>query len=214
MANRLVLPPLPVVSAWIHRHASKFRAVHLAIVAVLMCVGLIHAQTVPAAQSRVGRLDVGAGFSGFDTDAGNHPFEYGVAAFADLKFWRSLGIEFEGRTIQFDETQNIRQDTAMGGFRYVLPWRHLAIPYVKALAGVGSADFPEGTYTRGSFSRQHDTFSAIEAGGGVAYPLHGRFSLRGEYDYQMWLDYGRGPRPGYGMLNPAGFTIGIAYHIL
>lgn len=213
MTSRFMLPPFSTVKPRFIRLLARARVGCVAVLAFLLFVGFARAQTVPAAHQGVaGRLEVGAGFSGFNTDAEAHPFEYGIAAFADVKVWRSLGIEAEGRTIQFNETTNIRQDTAMGGFRYLLPWRRVVSPYAKALAGIGSADFPLGTY-RG-LPREHDTFSAVEIGGGAEYRLSPKFSLRGEFDYQIWRDYGRGSKGGLGLLNPGGFTVGVAYHIL
>lgn len=214
--STFVFHQLSAVRPGIKHVALLLRAGMAAIFACLMFAGFACAQSVPDAQyGRHQRLDVGAGFSGFDTDVDhNHPFEYGITAFVDAKVWHSLGIELEGRTVHFNEYDNVRQDTAMGGFRYQLPWRHVVTPYVKALGGVASGDFGPGTYIGGSYFRQHDTFSAMEFGGGADYPLSRRLSLRGEFDYEFWLDYGRGPRPGYGMTNPAGVTIAIDCHIL
>jgi opacity protein-like surface antigen len=121
-----------------------------------------------------------------------------------------LGLEVEGRTIQFNETHNIRQDTISGGLRYIYNRGRFA-PYAKALGGLGSADFPKGTYG-GSIERQHDTFTVLTLGGGLDYKLAHRVYLRADYEYQFWFDYGRGiGKPGFGTINPNGFSIGASY---
>jgi opacity protein-like surface antigen len=155
-------------------------------------------------------LSAGAVFSGFQTDADTHPFMYGFGVYADYNPLPFLGVEIEGRTIQFNSQNNIRQDTISGGFRYIHNVGRFA-PYAKVLGGLGSADFPKGTYD-GSPGRQHDTFSAMTLGGGLDYRLTHRVYLRGDYEYQFWFDYGRGlGKPGMGTINPNGFSIGASY---
>jgi opacity protein-like surface antigen len=175
-------------------------------------------QTPAAAKQSTPSLQVGAEFSGFDTDVAKspHPFEYGVGVFADLKVWGPVGIEAEARTIQFNQYLNVRQDIVSGGLRYVLNRGPLAahryLLYAKALGGLGSADFPYGTYGSDP-NRKHDTFSTLTLGAGVDYRISHRISIRGEYEYQYWFDYGRGlGKTGLGTANPTGFSVGAAYH--
>jgi opacity protein-like surface antigen len=174
-------------------------------------------QAPPSAKVITPNLQVGAEFSGFNTDVLEtpHPFEYGVGAYADMKVLGPIGVELEGRTIQFNQRENVRQDTFSGGLRYVLNRgplaTHRALLYAKALDGVGSADFPRGTYGN-DYNRQHDTFTVFTLGAGVDYGLTHRISLRGEYEYQYWFDYGRGQaEKGLGTANPSGFSVGVAY---
>ncbi len=174
-------------------------------------------QSPASAKMYTPSLQAGAEFSGFDTDVATspHPFEYGVGVYADLKVLGPIGIEAEARTIQFNQYLNVRQDIASGGLRYVLDRGPLAahgyLLYAKALGGLGSADFPEGTYGQDR-PRRHDTFSTLTLGGGVEHRLTYRVSLRAEYEYQSWFNYGRGETElGVGTANPSGFSVGLAY---
>ena len=173
----------------------------------------LRAQSTPAAFGPPLHMQAGAEFSAFNTDVATNSWEYGIGAYADANVWRSLGIEAEGRTIQFNEVDNVRQDTISGGLRYVFHrgrfGGHALEPYLKALGGVGSGDFPPGTYKNSP--RRHDTFSVITVGGGLDIPLSHRFSVRGEYEYETWLDYGRGHKGGVGQANPNGVSLGMGY---
>jgi opacity protein-like surface antigen len=195
-------------------HSKNCRWILIAV--LLLVVKGVNGQSAPAASGSVLHLSGGAEFSGFDTDVTHEqPFEYGVGGYGDLNLWRGVGIEGEARTIQFNEQYNVRQDILSGGLRYayVKPalFGHQLIPYGKGLVGLGSADFPRGTYKEASL-RQHDTFTVMTLGGGVDYALTHRVFIRAEYEYQFWFDYGRGQLlPGFGTANPHGFSIGAAY---
>jgi opacity protein-like surface antigen len=184
------------------------------IVAIFMYGSSMSGQVSPAATQSPLHLQMGAEFSGFNTDVDYHPFEYGIGAYADLRVWGPLSIEAEGRTTQFEEVDNIRQDTISGGFLYKFNlgtrFGGVLSPYGKVLAGLGSGDFQRGTY-RSAPLRQHDTFPTVTTGGGLDYRIGRHLSLRGDYEYQFWLDYGRGSRGGLGVANPEGFSIGLAY---
>lgn len=186
---------------------------------IVMLIGLalssaltLNAQVAPAATSfGVGKLNVGAEFSIFQIDAYPHPIESGVGVYVDYDPRRFFGLEVEGRTIQFNETKNQRRDEISGGFRYIYNHGQFA-PYAKALAGIGSADFTRGTYF-GAPLRQHDTFTTMTFGGGVDYKLTHKLYLRGEYEYQYWLDYGTARRGPLGVSNPNGYSVGVSYRI-
>ena len=172
---------------------------------VLMLTPLMaSAQVAPAESGGGSNLSValGAGFSGFDTDyAPDHM--YGIAAYADVDYGRWIGIEVEGRTIQWNQFYNLREDTIAAGGRVRLGHYGRFIPYAKFLGGVGSIDFPGFTFHLPSYT--HDTFAFYDAGGGLDYKLTQHIYLRGDYEYEWWP---RWPRHG---LTPHGFTIGANY---
>jgi opacity protein-like surface antigen len=154
---------------------------------------------------------VGAGVSNFSDDWGDlNPRQTGLTVWFD---WRlphmprvldGLGIEFEGRTVQWGTPSYIpghRMDTALGGPIYRFRNNKRIRPFGKYLLGIGSIDFPSpgATYT-------HDTRVVFEPGGGVDVRLWNSLSARATYDYQFWHEI-FGPHD----LNPNGFTIGAVY---
>jgi opacity protein-like surface antigen len=169
---------------------------------VLMLAPLMtSAQVTPAQGGGKISLAVGAGFSGFDTDYAPHKM-YGVTAYYDMDFGRWIGLEVEGRTIQFNKFGNLRQDTIAAGGRFRLPHHGRFLPYAKFLGGIGSIDFPP---PAGYPHYTHDTFAFYDAGGGLDYRLTQHVYLRGDYEYEWWPGW---PRNG---LTPNGFTIGANY---
>jgi opacity protein-like surface antigen len=170
---------------------------------VLMLAPLMTSAQVTPAQSGGSKfsLALGAGFSGFDTDYSPDRM-YGVTAYYDMDYGRWIGLEVEGRTIQWNQFHNLREDTIAAGGRVRLPRYKRFIPYVKFLGGIGSIDFPPYPHLP---NYKHDTFAFYDAGGGLDYKLTQHVYLRGDYEYEWW------PRwPAHG-LTPNGFTIGANY---
>jgi len=164
---------------------------------------ITQAQVAPATTGGGGnfKLALGAGFSPFKTDY-LPQWMYGVSAYWDLDFRRWLGVEVEGRTVQWNTIGNIREDTIGGGPRVRIAHIGRFVPYAKVITGIGSIDFkapPSAPHYT------HDTFFYWAIGGGSDYRLTQHVYLRGEYQYQWWDEW---PPRG---LNPRGFTIGANY---
>lgn len=168
------------------------------------------AQVTYSAQEGKLPFTAGLAFSNFSDDWGiSNPRQNGVTLWADWRFQlpsylEGLGIEFEGRDINYNTPSGIsghRMDTALGGPFYQWRKRSRYRPYAKYLMGIGSIDFPSpgATYT-------HDTRTVYEPGGGVDVLFWNRFSVRAEYDYQYWHQI-FGPND----LTPNGFSVGAVY---
>ena len=111
-----------------------------------------------------------------------------------------------GTTISLDKPDDLtrmKQNTIKGGLIYKYHNIYHVRPYVKALGGLGSMDFPSRNplYT-------HDTFTMFAVGGGAEYRVWKTVYVRGDYEYQYWRDF-FGPHT----LNPNGFTIGASYYL-
>ncbi|HUA98571.1 MAG TPA: outer membrane beta-barrel protein [Terracidiphilus sp.] len=180
----------------------------------------ISAQTAPAAEQGGIPIVVGAGLSYFNLDWGSDSGVArtmdGPAAWVDWNLNRlpgllsGFGIEADGRALMYDEPSSLqyygrmRQYTFQGGAIYT--WRHFKKfdPYVKALAGIGSIDFPASppfpNYT-------HDTFTINSFAGGGEYDLYRPIWIRADWEYQFW-HHTFGPND----LNPHGVTVGLAYN--
>ena len=72
--------------------------------------------------------------------------------------------------------------------------------------GLGKIQYP--------FSIGSGTYLALAPGGGLNYRLSRRFSLRAEYEYQMWPGSPNFTNEPAHELTPNGFHAGIAYRLL
>jgi opacity protein-like surface antigen len=163
-------------------------------------------QVVPPVERHGLPLSLGAGYSNFDSDYSGRIS--GFAVWADWSFYqapgplRGLGIEVEGRDLNFARTgtvPNLRFDTIEGGPIYTFRHYRRFHPYGKFLVGFGSFDFTSDIPTY-----SHDTREFYDFGGGLDYRLTRTIWLRGDYQYQIWPNFGES-------LHPNGFTVGVAY---
>jgi opacity protein-like surface antigen len=166
-------------------------------------------QVVPSAIQGGFPLTVGAGYTEFYSDwSGNIS---GGALWADWTFYRvprmlqGLGIEMEARDLNYNrngDEPKLRMDTIGGGPIYHYRRFHRVQPYAKFLLGYGSHDF-NNPFTP---TYEHDTRTVLVNGGGVDYRIWRNVSVRGDYQYQFWLNYFH-----HHDLNPQGGTVGISY---
>jgi hypothetical protein len=145
---------------------------------------LSRGQARPSADARATGYQVGAGFSIVNTDYATH-LMYGITGFFDATYRGRYGLEIEGHTVQFNDFGNLREDSILGGGRYVIVRHQRYRPYAKFLAGIGSIDFP----VSANPNYHHDTFLVLEPGAGLDYNLTNRIGLRGDFGYQKWPDW-------------------------
>lgn len=167
------------------------------------------AQVAPAAK-KGGPLPIvaGVGFSNYSMDWGPGNRMNGIAAWVDLYPFpgdlRELGLEFEGRDINFlGKTPDLREDTGLMGPIYSWTRYQRVHPYMKYLMGVGSMDFPP---FPGLPGYAHDTFLVTSPGGGFDAKIHRHLWVRADYQYQFW-HHVFGPHSS----NPNGFTVGAEW---
>jgi opacity protein-like surface antigen len=112
-----------------------------------------------------------------------------------------LGLELEFRDVNYATPAGIsghRMDTALGGPTYHFRRGSTISPFVKYLMGIGSIDFPNASgYT-------HDTRTVFAPGGGADIRFRNRFSVRAEYEYQIWHIFAND-------LTPNGVSAGVVY---
>jgi hypothetical protein len=114
----------------------------LAVAALAFCFGNAHqvrAQVLPAAEA--GRLLVsgGATGSGYYLQYGARKM-FGVTGFVDVDTRSPLGVEFEGRWLEWNQTSSVHAETYSVGPRYHRNFGKFQ-PYVKGLAGLGNFNF-------------------------------------------------------------------------
>ena len=198
----------------------------LALVAALPLV----AQVVPSAEQGGPPIVAGAGVSAFNIDWGQDAFGQvrymeGITVWVDWNLTnihgpsllKGLGVELEGRDINLglpaslsnaelhDKGTNMRQDTGMGGIIYTVRRWNRVHPYAKALAGIGSIDFPPLPASPAWY--RHDDRTVGAFGAGADLRAWRSIFVRTDWEYQFWPDLFGSPHP----LTPTGITLGVVY---
>jgi len=167
---------------------------------ILGTASLAHAQAEPTA-SRLGDLQVGAGFSNANTDYVPNRVN-GPNIYFDFDFTHRFGVEGEFRFLK-DGSTNIYEKTYEIGGRYYHPIKPAFkfVPYAKLLYGRGVFNFAYNGVTTANLA-----YNMFAGGGGLDYRLIRSVNLRADFEYQKWLGF---PPNG---LSPSVLTIGGAYH--
>jgi len=161
------------------------------------------AQVVAAGVGGNQSLFVGGFGSYYAPDYGYYKL-YGVGGFADYNLTPKLGAEAEVRFLRFHQLSDIHEDTYLVGPRYSFYHHHKITAYGKGLIGIGEFNFPE--------NAAHGGYLAYGLGGGVDYRLQHKWTVRGDYEYQIWPSFvGEGPRANG--LTPTGLSVGITYRL-
>jgi hypothetical protein len=170
------------------------------IAAVLLFSGAysLRAQVVPAGDAGGLNLTAGGAITGFKLQYGDRKM-LGVAAFVDADTRRRIGIEAEGRFLEFHQTANVHAETYTIGPRYHLTFGRFQT-YAKGLVGFGIFHYPYGYGTDSDF--------VLSPGIGVEYRLSRRVRWRmGEFEYQFW------PQFHYGAMSTYGVSTGLRIRI-
>ncbi len=157
-----------------------------AMFALLVCVLWVgtasktRAQVVFAGDQGGLRLTAGAMGSGSTLEYGQRKM-LGITAFADVDTKRRLGLEAEGRWLEFHQTANVHAETYSIGGRYHLDLGRFE-PYAKGLIGFGDFNFP--------YNYAHGRYLVVTAGGGVEFCWKPRIYVRAaDFEYQDWPQF-------------------------
>ena len=179
---------------------SRFlRALAGAIVAACLgAPGMARAQVLPSAMAGGFRLSAGAVASGSYLQYGQRDLG-GVAAFVDAETHHRLGIEGEGRWLEFNQTEQVHVETYSVGLRYHMNFGRLQ-PYAKGLIGFGDFNFP--------FGYAHGRYLVVTGGGGMDYRWTDRIHFRlPDVEYQDWPQFTFGAMSSVSV--SAGVKVGI-----
>jgi opacity protein-like surface antigen len=167
----------------------------------------LQAQVAPSAYRTPRVLWVGGEYSNIRA---SFPYQSsqrlsGVGVFADFKMSGHVGLEGDARFLHFGGFEDSTESSYLIGPKGYFFARGRIQPYGKFLAGLGRIHYP--------FEIGDASYFALAPGAGAGYRLSGRWMLRGEYEYQMWLNSpGFANEPNH-QLTPNGFHVGIAYRI-
>jgi hypothetical protein len=155
------------------------------------------AQVVESATRGRTSVYAGAAASGYYLGYGKRNM-VGISGFVDTDSHTGIGIELEGRWLEYHESANVHSETFMIGPRYHFSLGRLQ-PYAKLLVGSGYFNFPY-NYAKGHYF-------VVSPGGGLDYGIRQRVSLRVDMEYQRWTDFTFGP------MESAGVSAGIRYRL-
>lgn len=173
--------------------------------ALLCCLPLAHTQALPSATRGPASFWAGAGFANYSA---SFPYQSGsrlsgVTAFAEYHRDARLGIGGRVSFLNFGGFEHETERSFLAGPQFRFFRRDRIQPFADGFAGVGTIHYP---YSIGT-----ESYFTIAPGGGLDYILRRRFSLRGEYEYQFWVNSpGYANEPGHS-LHPNGLQLGISY---
>jgi opacity protein-like surface antigen len=180
----------------------------IAALAASLLVSAAHAQVVPSATSPGHALWVGGEYSNISA---SFPYQsghrlWGIGAFADYHVTNHIGLEAEARFLRFNSFYGETEDNYLGGPRYLVGRFGQLQPYAQCLAGIGKIQYP--------FAIGNGSYLALAPGAGANYRIARRWSLRGEYEYQFWLNSPNIVNEPSHEITPNGFHLGVAYRLL
>ncbi len=157
------------------------------------------AQAAPTATGPGSYVSLGLAASGFQQDYGQH-YIGGETLYVDANLYRRIGVEFEGRLLNFHTSEDVKERTYLAGIKYSTNPRRLR-PYVKLLAGRGTLNFP--------FHYATGSYFVVAPSAGLDWHLgESRWAVRViDVQYQIW------PQFSFGELHPYGASVGISYDL-
>ena len=161
---------------------------------LFVAAATIRAQARPTA-SRTGDLQIGGGVVSADSD-----YDYRIKGFfgyADFDLTRHLGAEFEIHQLYSNDGQQVHERTYEIGARYHRTYGRL-VPYAKLMAGRGVFNFP--------YNQANLAYNLYAIGGGLDVKVLRHVNVRGEFEYQRWLNFQADS------LTPTLVSFGAAYH--
>jgi opacity protein-like surface antigen len=181
-----------------------------AAVILLFCAPVI-AQVMPEASTgNSSKLSVGGGVDYWRGDWGTIT-RYGPTAWVNDELWHGLGVTAEGYSMMAggaNPAPAYKFFVGQGGVEYHYHWHRLA-PYAKyemGFAGLSWPHKPTSTYV-------HDTRTTWAMGGGLDYKFWGRIGIRADYTYEGFPDFYSPVTGQHHTLDPAGFALGVMYHL-
>jgi hypothetical protein len=186
---------------------SRVRRAIFTVLILAICLaaaGPARAQVVPEGDQDGLSLSAGGVASASTLQLGDRKM-LGITAFVDADTHRRIGIEAEGRWLEFHQTANVHAETYSIGGRYHFDVRRFQ-PYAKGLVGFGDFNYQ---YNLGTGS-----YLVITAGGGLDYRLTHRIYIRAaDFEYQDWPQFNYGPPNSVGSMTSLGVSTGIRVRI-
>ena len=177
----------------------------IAALGVALLAGLAQAQVVPSATGARQRLWVGGEYSNIHASFpyGSSQRLWGFGGFADYHLTGHIGVEAEARFLRFDSFHGETEDNYLAGPQYRIRRFGKLETYAQCLFGIGRIQYP--------FQIGNGSYLAVAPGAGASYHVGSRWSLRAEYEYQLWPDSPNITGVPAHEITPSGFHVGLAF---
>jgi len=154
----------------------------LVVMAAISCMaaGRAHAQAVYEGDQGGLKISAGSTGSGSYLQYGQRKL-LGLAAVADFDTKRRIGVEAEGRWLEYHQSANVHVETYSVGGRYHFDVGRFQ-PYAKGLVGLGNFNFP--------YSYAHGRYLVLTGGGGLDFHWTNRIYVRAaDVEFQDWPQF-------------------------
>lgn len=179
----------------------------MAALAASLLAGSAQAQVTPTASRASRGLWVGAEYSSIHA---SFPYQsnsslWGIGGFVDYHFTPHIAAEVDARFLRFDGFYGETEDNYLAGPRYLTRRSGRIEPYAQCLMGINQIQYP--------FQIGIGRYFALAPGGGASFRISHRLALRGEYEYQYWMNSPNIPNEPAHTITPYGFHVGVAYKV-
>jgi opacity protein-like surface antigen len=166
------------------------------------------AQVVPSGEEARRALWIGGEYSNIQA---GFPYQsnqrlWGIGAFADYHLTPHFDAEAEVRFVRFNSFYGETEDNYLAGPRYLIERFGKIQPYAQCLVGFGKMQYP--------FNIGTGQYFALAPGGGANYRISHRWTLRGEYEFQLWPGSPNLANEPAHEIQPQGFHVGLAYRLV
>ncbi len=154
----------------------------LVLSATIFCMvgGSAHGQSVYEGDQGGLKISAGSTGSGSYLQYGQRKL-LGLAAVVDVDTKRRIGVEAEGRWLEYRQTANVHAETSSVGGRYHFDVGRFQ-PYAKGLAGFGDFNFP--------YNYAHGHYLVLTAGDGLDFHWTNRIYVRAaDVEFQDWPQF-------------------------
>jgi opacity protein-like surface antigen len=191
------------------KRTPGFRLICPMVTLVLSSIaGSVMGQVVPSAVGPHHALWVGGEYTNIEA---SFPYQsnarlWGIGGFADYHLGAHVGVEAEARFLRFNSYYGESEDNYLAGPRYAIGSFGKLQPYAQFLVGLGRIQYP--------FQIGSGSYLALAAGAGANYRIGRRWSLRGQYEYQMWPGSPNIVNEPAHQLMPNGIQGGVAFRLV
>lgn len=185
------------------------RALHIALIAALVCLIAPHAKAQAAASAHGSGQSIWVGGSFLNMNPafpnGTDVRMSGIGAFGEFDWSHHLAVEASADFLRFNSYNSETQSAFLVGPKYIFLRSNKWRPYARFSVGTVHVHFP--------FELGDGSYFTLAPAGGVEYRLDRHWAVRAEYQQRFLLNSPNfSGEPQFGM-HPGGFQFGVSYRL-